>query len=201
MTKSEILLARLIEERLTPGVDVAEIDQRIRGLFEEEWCVVFADMAGFSRHSAANGIIPFLCLVHELRRLARPVIESHTGHLLKMVGDGFLVVFRRPPDALACLLELNRTLAQHNAAQPSERQIELCAGLGFGRMLKIGDEDVWGVEVNRAARLGEDLAKSYEILCTDDARAALLHTPGIDFEPFSGPQDFPAWRVQYALGR
>lgn len=199
MTQSEMLLGRLIEDRLTPGANVAEVDARIRSFFEEEWCVVFTDMAGFSRHAAQNGIVPFLCLVHELKRIARPVFESHGGFVLKVIADSFLVVFRRAPDALASVIELQRALAHYRVGKPVEQHIEVGAGIGFGKVLKIGDEEVFGVEVNYAARLGEDEAKPWEVLMTDAARAAVLHTPGVTFEPYESDLTFPAWRVRYAL--
>lgn len=199
MTKSELLLGRLIEERMVPGADVADVDRRIRTFFEEEWCVVFTDMAGFSRMSASLGIVPFLCLIHELKRMARPVIESHGGFILKSLADSFLIIFRRAPDAMACLIELQRKLAAYNEGRGEGERIELGAGVGFGRVLKIGDEDVYGVEVNSAARLGEDLADPYEILVTDSARAALLHLPGVTFEAVERGTTFPAFRAKYDL--
>jgi len=43
-------------------------------------------------------------------------------------------------------------------------------GLGYGRMLRIGDADVYGAEVNAASKLGEDRAKAWEILVTGTMR-------------------------------
>lgn len=197
MTKSEMLLGRLIEERLTPGADTAEIDRRITAYFEEEWCIVFTDMEGFSRHGAEQGIVPLLCLIHELKRTARPIIEQNGGFVIKTIADSFLILFRRAPDALQCLLQLNRALAAYNAGRDRERQIEIGAGIGFGRILKLGDEDVYGVEVNYAARLGEDLAKPGEILMTDAARAAVLYHPDVEIEPVGIELPFAAFRVRY----
>lgn len=199
MTPSEMLLGRLIEERLTPGADLAEVDAKIRSFFEEEWAVVFTDMAGFSRHAAANGIVPFLCLVHELKRIARPVFESNGGFVLKVIADSFLVVFRRAPDALKAVIELQRALETYRAGKPFEQHIEVGAGIGFGKVLKIGDQDVFGVEVNYAAKLGEDEAGPWQVLLTDAARAAVLHSPGVTFEPYEHPHGFPAWRACYGV--
>lgn len=198
MTKSELLLGRLIEERLA-GADVEAVDARIRGFFEEEWCVVFTDMADFSDRSVSLGIVPFLCQIHELKRMARPVIEGHGGFIIKAFADTFVILFRRAPDAIACLVELQRKLAAFNERRVPQERLELGAGVGFGRVLKIGDEDVYGVEVNCAARLGEDLAKPYEILVTDSARAGLLHLPGVRFEPIDRGTPFPAFRAIYDL--
>lgn len=199
MTQSEMLLGRLIEERLTPGADVEEIDERIRAFFEEEWCIVFTDLAGFSRLSAERGIVPFLCLVHEFKRIARPVLESRGGFILKTIADSLLVVFRRAPDALEAVIELQQALAAYRTDKPAHDHIEMSAGIGFGKVLKIGDDDVFGVEVNYAARLGEDDAKPWEILVTDAARASVLHMPGVSFEPYEAERAFTAWRVCYPL--
>lgn len=48
----------------------------------------------------------------------------------------------------------------------------LCVGIGYGRVLRIGDLDVFGAEVNAASKLGEDIAKANEVLVTQAARAA-----------------------------
>ena len=45
----------------------------------------------------------------------------------------------------------------------------LCVGIGYGEMLRIGDADIFGAEVNAACKLGEDVAKSSEILLTGAA--------------------------------
>lgn len=199
MTKSEILLGRLLEERLTPNADVADVDRRIRDLFEDEWCVAVTDMAGTSRHVATHGVIPLLCKLHEYKRLARPIFEQHGGLVVKTVDDSFLVLFRRAPDALGCLLRLQRALAHYNTGRPGDAQLEMGAGLGFGKVLKVGDEDVYGVEADFALRLGEELAGPHEILVTDAARAAIMHTPGVTFERLERGTSFAAFRAVYEL--
>lgn len=57
---SEDRLENLITERLQKGTNKKEIDKRIWDLFGEEWCVMFTDLSGFSRHVEKFGIIHFL---------------------------------------------------------------------------------------------------------------------------------------------
>ena len=61
-------------------------------------------------------------------------------------------------------------------------------------MLRIGDRDVYGAEVNTAAKLGEDMAKAGEILISKAVHQAAteLAPPleGIRFEPLA---DLPTW--------
>jgi class 3 adenylate cyclase len=167
---SEDRLEKLIRERLEPGADKENIDRRIWDLFGEEWCVMFTDLSGFSRGVAKFGIIHFLQTIHESERLLIPRIEAHDGILLKVEGDSFLVIFRNVDKALRCSVDMQRILAVYNADKADEDKVLLCVGLGYGRMLRIGDQDVFGAEVNAASKLGEDTAKAWEILATGAVR-------------------------------
>jgi len=182
---SEARLWRLIEERTKPGADLEQIDRRIWDLFGEEWAVMFTDLAGFSRQVERFGIIYFLQIIHEHKKLLLPVVESQDGLLVKQEGDSLLILFRRPERAVACAQEMQRACARYNERRRPEEQILLCVGIGFGRVLRIGDSDVWGKEVNGASKLGEDTAKAGEILVTESVRNAVEQAGvrGIAFEP------------------
>ena len=167
---SEDRLEKLIEERLKPGADKKMIDQRIWDLFGEEWCVMFTDLSGFSRGVAQFGIIHFLQTIFESERLLIPVIEDNDGILLKTEGDSFLVIFRKVNKAIQCGLRMQEILVDYNKDKPAEEKILLCIGLGYGKMLRIGDTDVFGAEVNASSKLGEDTAEAWEILVTGSVK-------------------------------
>ena len=170
LSASEDRIEKLITERLRPGADKAEVDARIWDLFGEEWAVMFTDLAGFSRGVASFGIIHFLQIIFESQRLLIPCIDAHDGILLKIEGDSMLVIFRNVAKAIDCALAMQRTCCEYSATRDEAEQIRLCVGLGFGGVLRIGDRDVYGCEVNAAAKLGEDVAKAQEILVTDAVR-------------------------------
>ena len=184
---SQERLDRLIQERLEPGADKARIDQRIWDLFGEDWCVMFTDLAGFSRRVEEFGIIHFLQIIHESERLLIPVIEDHEGILLKLLGDSFLVIFRNPHKALKCALGLQQLLAKYNLDRLPQEQVLLCVGLGYGRVLRIGDSDVFGAEVNAASKLGEDMAKGGEILVTGAFRHQCGDLAGTSYAEIAHP--------------
>jgi adenylate cyclase len=184
---SEERLDRLIEERIKAGADRKRIDERIWDLFGEDWAVMFTDLSGFSRRVAEFGIIHFLQTIHESERLLLPVIDEYDGVLLKIEGDSFLVTFRNPRKALLCSAEMQRVLAVYDASLPEEDKVLLCIGLGYGRMLRIGDADVFGAEVNAASKLGEDTAKSWEILVTGAVREACEGMEGFSFREIPEP--------------
>ncbi len=181
VSASEDRLEKLIEDRLKPGADKETIDNRIWDLFGEEWCVMFTDLAGFSRNVAKFGIIHFLQTIHEAERLLIPIIEDHDGILLKVEGDSFLVIFRNVRKALQCSVSMQKELRRYNADRPDEEKVLLCVGLGYGKMLRIGDADVFGAEVNAASKLGEDTAEAWETLVTQTVKERASDIPGISF--------------------
>jgi adenylate cyclase len=179
---SEDRLQKLMTERLQPFADRQSIDERIWDLFGEEWCVMATDLSGFSRGVAEFGIIHFLQTIYEAERILVPVVESHDGILLKVEGDSFIVIFRNVQKALHASMEMQRTTRRYNAERPAIEHVLLGVGLGFGRMLRIGDADVFGNEVNSACILGESWAKGYDILVTQAVRENAGDTT--TFEPF-----------------
>lgn len=172
-TSAEQRLQDLIKERLLPNADKAAVDQRIWDLFGEEWAVMFTDLSGFSRQVAAFGIIHFLQIIYESLRVLTPCINQHDGILLKVEADSLMVIFRQPRSALQCALDMQHELDRYNVGRTAEEQVLLCVGLGFGRVLRIGDHEVFGAEVNAASKLGEDIAKAHEVLVTEQFRDAV----------------------------
>ncbi|MGL5508549.1 MAG: adenylate/guanylate cyclase domain-containing protein, partial [Microcoleaceae cyanobacterium] len=175
-------LESLLQERLQPDVNKAEIDQRIWDLFGESWAVMFTDLAGFSRSVAEFGIIHFLQILYESERIFSPCIDQHDGILLKTEGDSMLILFRQPQKALECAISMQKTAKIYNQDRPATEQILLCVGIGYGQMLAIGDQDVFGIEVNTASKLGEDTAKAWEILVTDCVAQMVTDMPNISLE-------------------
>jgi class 3 adenylate cyclase len=182
---SSARLWKLIEQRTKPSADVEAIDAMIWELFGEERAVVFTDLAGFSRNVEAFGIIHFLQVILEHRKLLLPIVDEHAGLLVKTEGDSLLLTFRRVASALRCSIAMQAACAQLNTRRKPEEQILLCVGIGYGQILRIGDEDVWGREVNAASKLGEDIARGNQILITEAAHDALADDQW-HWEPIAG---------------
>jgi adenylate cyclase len=178
---SEERLWSLIAERARPGADAASIDRRVWDLFGEEWAILFTDLSGFSRQVETFGILHFLQIIYEQKALLDPVIARHDGILIKQEADSLMLIFRRASSAMRCAIEMQHVLDAVNEARSAETQVLLCVGIGFGRILRIGDHDVYGAEVNAASKLGEDTAKAREILVTRAVRDQLVDFPGLSF--------------------
>lgn len=180
---SEVRLWALIEERTHPSADTARIDERIWDLFGDEWAVMFTDLSGFSRQVAEFGIIHFLQIIYEHKKLLLPIVAAHDGVLIKVEADSFLIVFKRANTALRCAIAMQHACQDINKRRRPEEQVLLCIGIGHGRILKIGDVDVYGREVNAASKLGEDSAKADEILVTSAAKKGMEDVDGVGFSP------------------
>ena len=168
---SQNRLEGLLNQRLQNRNDpkkVEYIDQRRWNLFGEECCVLFTDLSGFSKHSDKFGVIHFLQTIKESERIFSPIIEEYDGFVVKTEGDSLIVIFRSTEKALDCVVKMQYSSIEYNQNLPEEEQIILCCGLSWGTMLMILGEsiDIYGEEVNFAAKLGEDIAGPGEILIT-----------------------------------
>lgn len=167
-------LAALLARRRQPGADAAAIEAEIFSRFGRTQAVMFTDLVGFSRVVEAFGIVHFLQLIQESEALFQPLIAAHQGRCIKHEGDSLLVLFDQAADALACAHALVLATQRANApGRAPEERIEVCIGLGYGTVLCIDDNEVWGAEVNAASKLGEDTAKGGEVWVTDRFHAAV----------------------------
>ena len=191
LNNSQKELQRLVFARTKPGADKEKIDAQIWDKFGEEWCVMFTDLSGFSRGTEKFGIIHFLQVILESQRIMFPLIEDHNGIVIKTEGDSLLVIFNRPDEALVFCKKVHEVLHKYNETMSDEEKILLCIGLGYGKILNLGYDDVFGAEVNAASKLGEDTAVAWEVLVTDsfveavkDSKAAKdFRFEKIDFIP------------------
>ncbi len=159
-------LARLLSQRRAEPTNRAAIDAAIDTRFGRTQAVMFTDLVGFSRTVEAFGILHFLQLIQEAETLFLPLIAQYGGRCVKREGDSLLALFDTPTHAMACAQAMNQATQSVNPGRSPEERIEVCIGLGFGRILCIGDDDAWGAELNAASKLGEEMAKGGEVLVT-----------------------------------
>jgi adenylate cyclase len=135
-----------------------------RGRGKERVAVVFTDLASFSEWALEAGDDEAVRLLREVDCAMEPAMRERGGKVVKRMGDGMMVVFSEPADALAALHDARERLAEVKAKgyQPRFR-----AGIHVGRPRKLGG-DYFGVDVNVAARLAEQ-ASPDEVLVSDTA--------------------------------
>ena len=164
----KLLLAR----NQTPGLS-GEIDATIRQAFEREVAILVLDMSGFSRLTRQHGILHYLAMIVQMEAAARPAITANGGTTIKQEADNLYAVFNHPTQGVEAARDIFRAFDAINSVMPTERDIYGCIGIGYGPTLVIGEEDLFGDEMNFACRLGEDLAHPAQILLTPRAFEAL----------------------------
>jgi TolB-like protein/class 3 adenylate cyclase len=118
--------------------------------------ILAADMVGYSKamESDEAGTISRLRSVRA--ELTDALVASNHGRIVKLMGDGALVVFDSVVDAVNCAAEVQNALAAHNKSLPAAEQIVFRIGVNLGDVALV-EGDVYGDGVNVAARL-EQLA-------------------------------------------
>src|SRR5437764_9307261 len=114
--------------------------------------ILAADVAGYSRLMGVDEEGTLAALKTHRRTVVHPKITEHRGRIVKTTGDGMLVEFASVVDAVRCAVDIQRQMAERNAAVPQERRIEFRVGLNVGDII-IDDKDIYGDGVNIAARL------------------------------------------------
>ncbi len=100
-----------------------------------------------------------LAHIKSLRReVIEPKVKAHHGRVFKTTGDGVLVEFSSPVEAVRCAVAIQEALAAQAAQEPSSA-LQLRIGINLGDIILEEDGDVYGDGVNVTARL-EQLAEA-----------------------------------------
>jgi predicted ATPase len=102
-------------------------------------------------------------MLQELGDAFRPVLERHNqivhqasaenrGRIVKNEGDGFFVAFQSAVDAVSCAVQIQRQLAGESWGPGQRVRIRIGIHTGEGRF---GGSDYVGLDVHRAARIGD----------------------------------------------
>ena len=134
--------------------------------------VVFTDTADFTLRTARDGILHFLMVFDTATSLCEKVVKRTDGETVKVEGDSLLLRYDDANAAVRSVLALDDAIQAYNRGRPENEQVHFSYGIGFGDVLDT-DDDMFGLEVNLASKLGEDLAEPGEALLTPSAAAAL----------------------------
>src|SRR5215471_9862861 len=113
--------------------------------------IMFTDIVGFSRQMGADEART-MRLLHVHNHLIQQMVSDHHGHVIKTIGDAFLVEFPSVVHAVQCAQAIHAQLRAHNAEQEKTEQIHVRIGIHLGDILQ-QEGDVFGDGVNIASRL------------------------------------------------
>ncbi len=127
--------------------------------------VLFTDIVDSTRQSAAVGDAKWHETIDAHDRLARKLVDQHSGRVVKSTGDGLLVVFDVPSQGVACGIALCNELRNIG--------VEIRAGVHAGEIEVHDDLDISGIAVNLAARV-EQAARDGEFWASSTVRDMML---------------------------
>jgi len=189
----------LLRRRGTSAAGNAEVEREILARYQDDCAVLVLDSSGFTRVTQRHGVIHFLALVVAVRDVVGPVLEEHDALAWWAEADNVYAVFPTARLAVAAALVAQERVGVANASRPRDERLAVCIGVGAGRLLRIGAEDVFGDEMNLAAKLGEDTAGPGEVLVTEAAWERVRdELDGVEAEPCStrvGGIDLPYQRL------
>jgi adenylate cyclase len=132
-------------------LNIGRIERRLeqRGLLpsqpENPPAVAFVDVAGYTRLTVDHGDEYGARIAVRLSELADVVARRRGGRVMKLLGDGVLLLFESPCDGVGAVAELSREMVK--AGLPMAH-----AGLHAGPVVE-RDGDIYGSTVNVASRI------------------------------------------------
>ena len=142
--------------------------------------ILAADVVGYSRLMAADEAGTFARLKAHRNELIEPKTAEYHGRVVKLTGDGTLMEFGSVVDAVLFAVDVQRAMAERDAAVPEERRIRYRVGINIGDIIVDG-EDIYGDGVNVAARL-EEIAEPGSVYVSRSVYNQIKGKIGLSFE-------------------
>ena len=129
--------------------------------------VVFADLFGSTGVFETLGNAKATDAVTQATNWVADKFTAKGGKVVKLLGDGVLATFKKSPDAIAAVVEIQRNYQHRLASLPPQLYMPLRIGVVRGSVVVV-DDDCYGDAVNTASRLSE-LTGPHQIWVNDKA--------------------------------
>jgi len=168
--------------------------------FGAEFAVFVLDMSGFSLLTRKYGIVHYLSMVRRMQLTTEPIVKSYGGEMLKYEADNCFAIFPDSLSAVNAAIAMQHAFVASNLLTADELDIHIACGIDFGKLLIIGHDDCFGDPVNRASKMGEDIAAAGEILITKEAMETIPAEAGIKSRELNisiSGINIPAYAIEY----
>ena len=108
--------------------------------------ILFSDIEGSTALNERIGDRAWVRLIDRHDKMVGRCVRRHSGHVVKSQGDGFMIAFARPEEAVRCSADIQRELAK----RPNGIRVRI--GIHAGKSVRRGD-DLFGRNVAMAARV------------------------------------------------
>jgi class 3 adenylate cyclase len=127
--------------------------------------IMFSDIEESTALNERIGDRAWVRLIGKHDKAVHRLVDRHDGHVVKSQGDGFMIAFAQPEQAVRCGVDIQRSLER----RPSGIRVRI--GIHVGKSVMRGD-DVFGRNVAMAARVAAQ-ADGGEILVSKAVRDAI----------------------------
>ena len=132
--------------------------------------VLFTDIEGSTALNERIGDRAWVKLIARHDEMVQRLVAQHSGHVVKSQGDGFMIAFAQPDQAVRCAIDIQHALASRRGRKP-QHPIRVRIGVHMGRSVRRGD-DLFGRNVAMAARVAA-AAEGGQILISGPVRDAV----------------------------
>ena len=135
--------------------------------------VLFSDIEDSTALNERIGDRAWVKLIDRHDKVTRKLVGEHCGHVVKSQGDGFMVAFAHPDEAVHCAIDMQRALGGNAKSRGAgnDKRVRVRIGIHTGKSVRRGD-DLFGRNVAMAARVAA-AADGGEILVSESVREAV----------------------------
>ncbi len=175
--------AALVRDRGVSGLVMASMDDIARWSQEDRRelaklagrdgsvTIMFSDIEDSTNLNQKLGDDAWVRLLSSHDQLVHSRVKKYRGHVVKSQGDGFMIAFREPAQAVRTGIEIQDGLSEGGDRRLRRTPIKVRVGIHCGTAIE-RDGDLFGKNVAMAARVASQ-ANGGEILVSDDIRKAL----------------------------
>lgn len=147
-------------------------EEEFRTKYVANQAILCLDMTGFTEAAIKYGELFSLMRIYDVQKVCGPIFKKFNANLTRAFADDLTGIFDSAGNALDASLEIHKRIRIFNESDlASAHPAECCIGIGYGNVFAIGPNLAMGDEMNRASKLGEDTARAYEILITENTYA------------------------------
>ncbi len=133
--------------------------------------ILLTDIKGFTDKTSSKSRADISTMLDEHRAVVLPLLEARGGHLVKTIGDAFLMTFESPTNAVLAGVSVQEALAKLNEGRSADDRLEIRIAINSGEV-NLMENDVFGEAVNITARI-EGIAEAGQVYFTEAVYLAM----------------------------
>lgn len=162
-------------EELVGWAEVERPDLRRIAARDGTVTIMFSDIEDSTAMNERLGDRRWVKLLGTHDRIVRGRVKAHDGHVVKAQGDGFMIAFSEPAEAVVCAVEIQQALERRMRKEP----IRVRIGIHLGKAVE-KNGDLFGRNVALAARVA-DAGEGGQILVSSPVAERAGDLPDVRF--------------------